>query len=89
MALLEIYLGFKKLDFSVSTSALFLEWFTTSNKFDKYITEMSKPELNYCLKQFYTSAKAERWLVLQENNNEVRFFARLALIEFLKKTTDK
>ena len=34
----------------------FSEWLTSSNKFDKHITDMSKTEMDSCLKSFYTSA---------------------------------
>ena len=33
------------------------EWFNTSKKYEKFITETSITELNSCLKEFYTSAR--------------------------------
>ncbi|XP_060793157.1 uncharacterized protein LOC132896388 isoform X2 [Neoarius graeffei] len=38
---------------------VFDDWFKSSQKFENYITEMSKEELNECLKLFYTSARQQ------------------------------
>lgn len=86
MSLLEIFLAFKKLNFSVSASVLFLEWFTFTKKFDKYITEMSKQELNSCLKQFYTSARQKDGSYYKKTTMKS---IRAAIDRFLRKTSNK